>query len=1334
MRNLILFTICISLTFILSSDWDPDDPAKWYQLPDTSTNGIDIRMDRSDDVQRTLGDDFECTTTELITDIHFWGSWRWDYVADINWIELSIWSDAPAGQPDPFSHPDALLWSKTFYPGDWVQRLYYTLPGQDYEWWWDPYMGDLDPMGDQQIYQYNFFIEEADAFMQTGTTANPIIYWLVIKTDISAWEGESFGWKTRDYNEHFNDDAVRYNPFAGGWQELRYPLGHPLYDQSIDLSFVITGQEDPVDEYDLGDAPEGEGKIAYPSTMMPGYFPTCINVLPSGYVIHGPGPLFSYFGQSYDLESDGDAGLCPNCFPTYDDDECFGDGDAGLIIPDSYTIDPTINVVTCPLSAGSSLGFPCANAVWGTDIDIDVQNQSTADRFVNVLFDWNQNGYWQDDASTTCLGTMTPEHVLVNFLVPAGYTGPLSGLTPPSFVIGPNTGYFWSRFTISDIPVTFGEWDGSGDFGDGETEDYLLHVEEETLEEFDFGDAPEGDNKIAYPSLGVQGSFPTCVTVGPSGYIQHGFGMNWAWFGQTYDLETDGDAGLCPNCFPTYDDDECFGDGDAGLLYPDTYTINGVNTVIYCPMTTPLGDLGTMCQTAVWGTDIDIDVTNTMPVDGYVNVLFDWNQDGFWQNDPLSQCAGIMTPEHVLVNFGIPMGYSGPLSGLLPPSFMIGPNNGYVWCRFSITEAQVINDWDGSGVFEDGETEDYLLYVEEETQEELDFGDAPDPTYPTLSANSGAAHYINSSIVLGVNIDPEPDGWQDPNALGDDNNGIDDEDGVIFMNDFIIGETTIIQVTVTSTGFLNVWFDWGIDGTWMEAIDHVFIDQTLTAGTHFLNVPVPATAISGITFARFRFDTGGGLSYTGTASDGEVEDYEIKIEEFDFGDAPDSYSTYFTSNGARHVFDGINYLGSLVDTEPEGQPSVGADEDDLNGSDDEDGVIFPVPLIPGEQGAVYVTASTMGYLSAWMDFDASGNWDATEQIITDQILNPIWQPINFNIPASAIVGDTYVRFRFSTTTGLSFNDVALDGEVEDYLVEIIEDPHDGSKMHFHQWPDTTMFGIDVNVSYEEQFNRILADDFLCTETGPINSIHLWGSYWYDDGYPPNVELGIWTDDPVGQGWSQPDQLLWQQTFLTGQYTDNAYSYVDDGEHWYDPCTNNLIFPGDWIVWEYTFSVPDSEAFFQEENTIYWLSVRAWYDVPGSAFFGWKTSPNHWNDDSVYDCVYPMGPWLEMTYPTMHPFNPVGEEHISVDLAFFIDCNPQIPQNVMISEDGVNITLQWDTSYCTAYYNVYSSTDPYAAFPSGWTLEPTGTQITGTTWSETLVSAGDMKFYRITAEN
>jgi len=67
-----------------------------------------------------------------------------------------------------------------------------------------------------------------------------------------------------------------------------------------------------------------------------------------------------------------------------------------------------------------------------------------------------------------------------------------------------------------------------------------------------------------------------------------------------------------------------------------------------------------------------------------------------------------------------------------------------------------------------------------------------------------------------------------------------------------------------------------------------------------------------------------------------------------------------------------------------------------------------------------------------------------------------------------------------------------------------------------------------------------------------------------------------------------------------------------------------------------------------------------------------------------------------------------------------------PENVIITQDGSDVTVTWDMVIGATSYNIYSDTDPYGTFD---TLEA---NTASTTWSETL-PVGVMKFYTITAE-
>ena len=216
-----------------------NDSVKWKQPPDETPAGMDIRIDRDQDIDRVVADDFECTTTGPITDVHFWGSWYGDpeQRGYITRIHLSIHKDIPA-TADTHSMPGDLLWQADFDIGEFTETLYAQLPNDKYEWWWDPYSAaDPDPNGDQKIYQYDIYIDPNEAFIQEGDPNDPVVYWLDIYV---LTEFGEFGWKTS--TTHWNDDAV-YGALPGNsppWSELIYPPKHPYEPNSIDMAFMIT--------------------------------------------------------------------------------------------------------------------------------------------------------------------------------------------------------------------------------------------------------------------------------------------------------------------------------------------------------------------------------------------------------------------------------------------------------------------------------------------------------------------------------------------------------------------------------------------------------------------------------------------------------------------------------------------------------------------------------------------------------------------------------------------------------------------------------------------------------------------------------------------------------------------------------------------------------------------------------------------------------------------------------------------------------------------------------------------------------------------------------------
>ncbi len=139
-------------------------------------------------------------------------------------------------------------------------------------------------------------------------------------------------------------------------------------------------------------------------------------------------------------------------------------------------------------------------------------------------------------------------------------------------------------------------------------------------------------------------------------------------------------------------------------------------------------------------------------------------------------------------------------------------------------------------------------------------------------------------------MDEELTGVPTDTALGDDEDGMtpDDEDGVVFLDPIMPGETVRVQVTASANGgYLNAWIDFDGVGT----LDKLELTNTATGttatdnlwlngGTQTLEFTAPDTPDPFPTtlYSRFRFtktDTDGGDTSTGLARSGEVEDYAL---------------------------------------------------------------------------------------------------------------------------------------------------------------------------------------------------------------------------------------------------------------------------------------------------------------------------------------------------------------------------------------------------------------------------------------------------------------------------
>ncbi len=157
----------------------------------------------------------------------------------------------------------------------------------------------------------------------------------------------------------------------------------------------------------------------------------------------------------------------------------------------------------------------------------------------------------------------------------------------------------------------------------------------------------------------------------------------------------------------------------------------------------------------------------------------------------------------------------------------------------------------------------------------------------------------------------------------------------------------------------------------------------------------------------------------------------------DFGDAPDTYGTSLEKSGARHALSQL-YLGEIIDGEANAYVNP-LNDDSSDQNDDEDGVSFITGIEIGETALINVHASQSGgFLNAWIDWDHDGVFNEDEKIISERSLLEGDNFIEVSVPVWAHTGDTWSRFRISSTQSLGPTGGVSDGEVEDYPVMITE--------------------------------------------------------------------------------------------------------------------------------------------------------------------------------------------------------------------------------------------------------------------------------------------------------
>lgn len=171
----------------------------------------------------------------------------------------------------------------------------------------------------------------------------------------------------------------------------------------------------------------------------------------------------------------------------------------------------------------------------------------------------------------------------------------------------------------------------------------------------------------------------------------------------------------------------------------------------------------------------------------------------------------------------------------------------------------------------------------------------------------------------------------------------------------------------------------------------------------------------------------------------------------DFGDAPNTYGTLYSSRSIPAAFHLLNnvtpntvYFGSGVDGDGNGASNSTSTGDDtetstIGGGDDEDGIASLASLNTAETSYTTTLSCTDGgQVSGWVDLDQSDTFDPGE--FDSNICSGGNVTLNWNGISGLVTGTTHARFRIASDPTEVANPIggASDGEVEDYTIDIVE--------------------------------------------------------------------------------------------------------------------------------------------------------------------------------------------------------------------------------------------------------------------------------------------------------
>ena len=541
----------------------------------------------------------------------------------------------------------------------------------------------------------------------------------------------------------------------------------------------------------------------------------------------------------------------------------------------------------------------------------------------------------------------------------------------------------------------------------------------------DFGDAPDSNGK--YPTL--------LVDNGASHVVK---GLYYLGQGVTNEI----DAWQIPNI-------------DGGDALDDGITFDSVLV---------MGNMATVTATVY---------KDGLPVGsaaGYLSGWVDFTGNRDWK-DFGTDSLGRDWSEHVLNSQAVKVGKN--TMSFYVPSDGTGVVPHSTFARFRLSTASGL---DVTGQAPDGEVEDYQVRMSQNLE---DFGDAPD-TYATTFAQNGARNGVAMTMVkafdFGAATSPVAAGYAQvtegtqytAGGFGwQSTGGVTSADGLVgtvvnpdVTRDFNATKSNTFLVDLPANGWYLVSLSIGDPST---TAYHGTMNIDLGNG----QVTDSITPALGQVITRSYW-----VNVTGSNS-------QLKVRLSNAGSGADAVAAIEGLVISQPKLS----LGSLVDTEFDGQPSADATGDNTHPTgtpSDEDGVKLITTLLVGQAADIEVKVNSQypaavggnyGTLNAWMDWNGNGKFDSGEQVIQDNKILAAFSPtlgdlaiptinqgsttltLTIMVPALGQLGvhegTLFTRVRLSApgetglgSAGVLPGNILPSGEVEDYQFSVLAKPLD----------------------------------------------------------------------------------------------------------------------------------------------------------------------------------------------------------------------------------------------------------------------------------------------------